>query len=293
MDADAAGRIFHIQRYCINDGPGIRTTVFFQGCPLHCPWCHNPDSQDFHPKVSFQADKCLACGLCRRMLPDIQCRRHPETECSGCGLCVRECPADALTLLGRRVSPSNVMAVVERDRFYYDHTRGGMTLSGGEPLAQADFALALLELAAERGIHTAVETSGAVGGSILEKCIGKCDLWLFDIKTRADRSRELVGADPDIVLANLRTLSRAGCRIVLRVPLVDGGNLEEAFLDYLKPLSLLPGVEKTDILPYHDMGRGKCTMAGLPEPEWDSFRTPSEAEVARWKSILNGASAKN
>ena len=109
MENDARGRIFNIQRYCVNDGPGIRTTVFLQGCPLHCPWCHNPESHDFTPSVYFQAESCINCGQCIALLPGRNCRRAPEKQCSGCGLCVRECPAGALTLLGQEVDAEDVM----------------------------------------------------------------------------------------------------------------------------------------------------------------------------------------
>lgn len=117
MARELTGRIFNIQRYCAGDGPGIRTTVFFQGCPLHCVWCHNPESHPFSPRVSFQKNACIGCGRCKNFLPGENCRRRPDESCSGCGLCVKECPGAALTLLGRSVSVEDVMRTVRRDRF--------------------------------------------------------------------------------------------------------------------------------------------------------------------------------
>lgn len=286
MARELTGRIFNIQRYCAGDGPGIRTTVFFQGCPLHCVWCHNPESHPFSPRVSFQKNACIGCGRCKNFLPGENCRRRPECLCSGCGLCVKECPGAALTLLGRSVSVEDVMRIVRRDRFYYDETGGGLTLSGGEPLAQTEFALSLLSAAKEEGISTAVETSGAVPPQQFERVIGKCDLFLFDIKAPGSRYQELTGADFELVYRNLRSLSAAGNRMILRVPMVRGKNADEEFLALLKELSGLPHVESLELLPYHDMGRGKAETAGLREADWDSMSAPPEELICNWNDSL-------
>lgn len=286
MARELTGRIFNIQRYCAGDGPGIRTTVFFQGCPLHCVWCHNPESHPFSPRVSFQKNACIGCGRCKNFLPGENCRRRPDESCSGCGLCVKECPGAALTLLGRSVSVEDVMRTVRRDRFYYDETGGGLTLSGGEPLAQMEFALSLLSAAKEEGISTAVETSGAVPRRQFECVIGKCDLFLFDIKASRARYQELTGADFELVYRNLCSLSAAGCRIFLRVPMVQGKNADEDFLTLLKELSGLPHVESLELLPYHDMGRGKAEMTGRNEADWDAMSAPPVSQLELWDRIL-------
>lgn len=287
MAHELYGRIFDIQRFCTGDGPGIRTTVFFQGCPLHCEWCHNPESRVFQPRVSFKPSSCISCGRCKIMQPGISCRRTPGIHCSGCGICIEECPGCALTLLGRSISVEDVMRTVLRDLEYYRESDGGLTLSGGEPLCQSDFAHALLLAAKNAGIRTAVETSGAVPRAALEKVVARCDLFLFDIKTVPERYRTLTGADPELIFSNLHFLSDSGCRIILRVPLVNGKNVEDKLLAFLKKLSCMQGVKCIDILPYHDMGRGKASMAGLPEADWQTMSPPSEILQARWSEQLN------
>ena len=189
----------------------------------------------------------------------------------------------ALTLQGRWVSADEVMAVVRRDKFYYDLSGGGVTLSGGEPLAQFQFAAALLRAAKVENIHTAVETSGAVPWKNFTAMLPYCDQWLFDIKAAPDRYFEVTGGDYALIKSNLMQLLAAGKKVVLRVPLVMGGNCEDGFLAELKELAQLDGVEKIDILPYHDLGRGKSTMCGKAEPDWERFAAPDDETLSSYR----------
>ncbi len=279
-------RIFDIQRFCISDGPGIRTTVFFQGCPLHCPWCHNPESRPFQPGILFHAEKCVRCGRCVRPRGGRSCVRNPAQSCSACGKCVAECPVGALTLLGRPVSAEEILAVARRDTFYYRQTGGGITLSGGEPLAQAEGALNLLNLARGEGISTAIETSAAVSEAVFDRFPGQADLWLVDLKASRKRYKALTGADSELVFRNLKTLSDSRAQIRLRVPMVADCNVDAGLLDFLLECAALPGVIAADLLPWHDLGRGKAAMSGLPEPDWSAMSSPPESLLNEWREKL-------
>jgi len=285
MGNDLFGRVSDIQRCCVSDGPGIRTTVFLQGCPLHCPWCHNPEFRPFSPLHMFHAEKCIACGRCRKPSGGFACVRDPEKKCSGCGLCEAECPAGALSVFGKTVSVSEVMTTIKRDAFYYQETGGGLTLSGGEPLAQPDFAEALLAAAKREGFSTAVETSGAVSNQIILRIAEQCDWFLFDIKTIPEKYPALIGVEWETVYQNLLTLTKVGAHIRLRTPVVPGFNTDEALPELLHTLMSLPGIQGVDLLPWHSMGCGKATMSGLPEPDWTHMSKPSEALLKRWNAI--------
>ncbi len=279
-------RVSSIQRSCADDGPGIRTTVFLQGCPLHCPWCHNPEMRPFAPRVSFQPTKCLGCGACKELAPSTRCRRNPSAACTACGACAAACPGGALSLLGRPMTAAQIMATVRRDKFYYDATAGGLTLSGGEPLAQPEGARALLEASRQEGIGTAVETSAAVATETLRPFVGLVDHWLVDVKASREAYERLTGLAAERLWANLSLLSQAGAEITLRTPMVMGYNVDDGLLAFLKECRALPNVRRAELLPYHDMGRGKAAMAGLPEAEWSRMAVPPTDLLAQWRKEL-------
>lgn len=274
------GRVSRIQRACIGDGPGYRTTVFLQGCPLHCPWCHNPDYRPAGPRVSRNPRRCIDCGRC--VEPASDCLRG-KPRCDGCGVCVAECPAAAITLLGAEMDVEAVMRVVCRDAPYYAGTGGGMTLSGGEPLMQMDFVLALLDAARREGIASAIETSCALPPMEFARVVGRADLYLCDIKASRAAYPTLIGANPDVVLSNIAALDKAGCDIVVRVPCVAGVNFDDGLAAFVAEVAALERVRGVDLLPYHDMGRGKAAMAGLAESDWSAMRAPTTGELEAFR----------
>ncbi len=263
------GRIFRIQRFSIHDGYGIRTTVFFKGCPLRCIWCHNPESQKFEREICYKAEKCLSCYECVEA-----CERGAITvgndemdidreRCDGCGKCVEVCRGGALELFGMDVTVDDVISVVEKDRVFYESSGGGVTFSGGEPYFQPDFLLSLLKACKSRGISTAVDTSGYANWEVMEKTLPFVDFFLYDLKDcRSDRHREMCGAGNELILSNLRKLVDAGMEVIVRIPVVPGYNFEEGdFECYFRILENV-GVDRVDILPYHSLARDKYRWLG-------------------------------
>lgn len=283
---DTKGYVSRIQRACTGDGPGYRTTVFFQGCHLACPWCHNPDYRPFGTRLSRNPHRCIACGRCDDLAP----AAGPASEMARR---VGECPAGALTLLGREMSVAAVMQVVRRDLSYYRHTGGGMTLSGGEPLMQPDFALALLQAAAAEGIGTAVETSCAMAPQIVAHFAGRADLFLCGIKASREAYPRLIGCEADLILQNIATLAATGRPLIIRVPCVVGVNFDDGLAALVNQAAAIPGVSGVELLPYHDFGRGKAAMTGLVEPQWGDMRAPTADELAHFKELLRAPLIEN
>jgi pyruvate formate lyase activating enzyme len=286
------GVVFDIQRFALHDGPGIRTTVFLKGCPLQCLWCHNPESQAFSPQLAYDSARCRTCPACVEALV---CGVHaldagPLGDAAALRpeVCLEACPHGALTVIGREMTVDEVMAEVLRDAPYYRRSEGGLTLSGGEPLAQPSFALALLEAAKAHGLRTCLDTSGAVAHRWIVAAAEVTDLFLYDFKaTDPAEHRRLTGASNALVLDNLDDLYRRGARIVLRCPLVPGVN---DTLEHLAGIAALaaryPALEGVEILPYHDLGRDKAARIGrayaLP-----GVPTADEATTAGWLAHLH------
>lgn len=256
--------IINIQKYSIHDGPGIRTTIFFKGCPLSCWWCHNPESQNPRQEIMFFEERCTGCGLCAKKCPQkaiIIEKGYPvvdEHKCSLCRKCTDFCPNNARQYVGKEVTVSELMKEVMKDEVFYEESGGGVTFSGGEPLIHIDFLNEVLKKCKEKGVHTAVDTSGCVPWESFEKIFDKVDLFLYDIK-HMDNEKHIkyIGSENTNILENLKMLSDRGCKIFVRMPIIAGVNDDEDHIaDAIKFLSKLK-VEQVNLLPYHKMGMDK------------------------------------
>ena len=293
------GRIFEIQRFSIHDGPGIRTTVFLKGCTLHCMWCHNHEGIDSGKALSFLPDRCIGCGycfrVCKRNAHRMDGDRHAldREVCAVCGLCTEECYSRALELVGRDVTVSEVLDVVLRDKPFYETSGGGMTLSGGEPLMQAEFVVELLRAAKQSGLHCAVETCGHVAQARLKRILANVDLFLYDIKdTDPARHREFTGASNEKILANLRFLHDSGAAVLVRLPIVPGLNdRDDHFRGIARLAAELPKLIGFEVMPYHALGTGKHLRFGTKDT-FGGRASPSPTAVAAWIRALRKLGVK-
>lgn len=268
-----AGLIFNIQRYSVQDGPGIRTTVFFKGCPLSCAWCHNPEGLSSRPQLAVMESRCLRCGACHDACKHASASGAsdgpcPTTDvrCDLCGECVEACPTEARQALGKRMSVEELMVELLRDRLFYDDSGGGVTFSGGEPLLQAEFLEAMLQRCHEEELHTAVDTSGFTSIAKLEAIVPWTDLFLFDLKHLDEELHlRLTGVSNKPVLENLRWLGEVHSNIWLRIPLIPGCTDDPSFLDAAAEFAAgLKGIRQVNLIPYHPTGVPKYQRLQLP-----------------------------
>ncbi|HNX49472.1 MAG TPA: glycyl-radical enzyme activating protein [Thermoanaerobaculaceae bacterium] len=273
------GVIFNLQRFSVHDGPGIRTTVFLKGCPLRCLWCHNPESLAFEPELAVAEGRCIGCSECVTGCPRPAGPLGDRVGCEACGRCVAVCPTGARQILGRTWSVEGLMAAVLRDRDFHEMSGGGVTFSGGEPLAQPAFLVAALTACRAEGVHTTLDTSGFAPREALLEAAALADLVLFDLKVLDDAvHREVTGVSNQPILANLRALAAVHPAIWLRVPVIAGINDDPAGIEAIAVLAAgLPAVRRVSLLPYHATGSPKAKRLGRPPAR--EFATPSHEHM--------------
>ncbi len=261
--------IFDIQKYSIHDGPGIRTLVFFKGCPLDCQWCCNPESQNTCEEILFKENLCVQCGRCADVCPydavDLTSymNRIDRKRCKSCGLCADVCNMKALSKVGRWMSTEQVMEEILKDKKYYMKSGGGVTLSGGEPLIWGSFCVSLLKKCYDMNIHTAVETTGYVAENTLEKVSEYVDLFLYDIKSMDEkRHKEFTGVSNKKIIANIKKLRNWDKKVIMRIPLIPGKNFCGKELERMLELASDIGINEINLMPYHDLGSVKYKGLG-------------------------------
>jgi pyruvate formate lyase activating enzyme len=270
--APVSGWIWDVKRYALHDGPGVRTTVFFKGCPLHCLWCCNPESQSFDPELAWLKEACIGCDRCRDVCPQGAItvvdgvRQIDMTHCDLCGRCTDVCVGGALIRIGRRITVSELLSELVRDSVFFQRSGGGLTLSGGEPAAQPVFARELLRRykTEENGLHTALETCGHVPWEDLAAVLESTDLVLYDVKS-LDPQAHLsgTGSDNQLILDNARRIAASGKPMVIRLPLIPGYTDSEDNVTAIAAFARqLAGVEEIHLLPYHRLGEPKYGRLG-------------------------------
>jgi pyruvate formate lyase activating enzyme len=293
----AKGIIFDIKRYAVHDGPGIRTTVFFKGCPLRCQWCHNPEGIMPEPEILINQSRCaIDCRDCVSVCPQDALSKIGSVvyidrgKCDLCGKCVDTCAYEALLIAGEKKSANDVLEIVEKDRIFYDESDGGLTLSGGEPLLQMAFCEELLDAAKSRGVNTALDTSGHVPLEDLERIYESVDLFLYDIKIMDNaKHEEYTGVSNSLILDNLRELSSATIAVEIRIPLLAGVNDDERNIqETIQFLSDLRNIQRVSLLPYHKGGCEKYIR--LRKNEWlKNFKPPSKERIKKIGESLSEA----
>lgn len=279
--------IMEIERFAIHDGPGIRTLVFLQGCPLRCSWCSNPESQKIQTHLLYLHNKCVGCGACFSACPNKAItfgNNRPvfhREQCQTCRSCARACLQNAIRFVGERVSITHIMDIIRQDKLYYTNSGGGVTISGGEPFVQFNGLIQLLSACGQEGIHTAIETTGQADPEKIRRAFPLTNLFLFDIK-HLDKTllEKETGAHLDTILDNLSYIAALNPqKVIIRIPVIPGFNFSEKDIKPIFNLALQKGIKNIHLLPYHTLGKDKYEQMGLPYPFTHNNILPKEALI--------------
>ncbi|MCD6346647.1 MAG: glycyl-radical enzyme activating protein [Bacteroidales bacterium] len=283
-----SGLIFDVKPYSINDGPGIRITLFLKGCPLNCVWCHNPESISSHVQKMYSKNKCIGCGTCVDECPVNALTLTADgivtdTDlCTLCGRCADVCPTLAIEMSGKQVTVDEMMVLIHKEVNTIDQSQGGVTISGGEPLMQSDFLIELLDAIGREGIHRAVDTTGMVKTETLLEVARRTDLFLYDLKSMdPEVHKKYTGVSNEKILSNLKILADSGAKIIVRIPLIKGVNADEKNIrDTAEFVAGLPGEVPVNLLPYHDIARVKHEKLGQ-DYHPAGYDEPDEEQIQR------------
>lgn len=290
------GNLFDIQRMSLHDGPGIRTTVFLKGCSMHCFWCHNPESLSPLPDVQFFPVRCIGCRLCEDAC-DWHCHRFEDNGihifnrecCIGCGKCTAVCPSGSLVKTGYSISPEQLADIVSRDKTFFDHSGGGVTISGGEPLLQPDFVTLFFRLMKKMGIHTAVETALNIPSESLKAVLPETDLFLADLKHPDPRThRTVTGVGNELILQNLSLLDSSRKPYAIRIPVIPGVNDTEEVMNAFQVL--IDGLNHPlylELMPYHEYGVGKYDSLSKDCHQLDGLHPPTKEKLIQLAKCFN------
>ena len=289
------GTIFDIQRFSVHDGPGIRTTVFFKGCPLNCLWCQNPES--INPKVElvYNKDRCLGCDKCIEVCPNGALKNsscygkiYDDNSCLRCWDCASICPTGALEVQGKEHSVDEVIDEVILDKAFYNRSGGGVTLSGGEPTLQFDFCLKLLKSLKTKGIHTALDTSGYIDKDKFAQIIPHLDLLLYDIKhSNLRKHYKLTGVTNELILNNLTFADEQGVPIYIRIPVIPGYNdSRNNFTNMREIIGNLKNVEDVLLLAYHELGESKRWKFDKTRKASDEIEKPNQGKMKKLERLM-------